>query len=231
MSREALWEQVRLAWAMLAGRSHRNVYAGRARQPRPQPRGDEPALSKEGFAEEALPWLDAVHSFALRLTTGDREAAEDLVQETFLRAHRFWHTFERGTNAKSWLFTVCRNTYLHQRDKISHRSELPAADIDARVEALSTASAFGQESLDPERELFDRLIDDEVVEAIDELPQEFREVLVLSDLGDLKYAEIAEVRDIPVGTVRSRLFRARKVLQERLRDFAVRSGYVRENAR
>jgi RNA polymerase sigma-70 factor, ECF subfamily len=82
----------------------------------------------------------------------------------------------------------------------------------------------------PEREFFDALIDDEVVAAIDDLPEEFREVLVLSDLGDLKYAEIAEVLDVPVGTVKSRLFRARKLLQERLRDFAVRSGYVRETA-
>lgn len=103
------------------------------------------------------------------------------------------------------------------------------ADLDPRAEELASASAFDDAAGGPERDFFDHLIDDEVVEAIDDLPDEFREVLVLSDLGDLKYAEIAAVLDIPVGTVKSRLFRARKLLQKRLRDFAVRSGYVREN--
>jgi RNA polymerase sigma-70 factor, ECF subfamily len=192
--------------------------------------GDEPRLSKEGFAEEALPWLDAVYRFSLRLTNGDRDAAEDLSQETFLRAYRFWHTFEGGTKAKSWLFTICRNTYLHERDRARTQRERPHADLDLRTEEMASASAFQDAASGPERDFFDALIDDEVVEAIDDLPADFREVLVLSDLGDLKYAEIAEVLDIPVGTVKSRLFRARKLLQERLRDFAVRSGYVRENA-
>jgi RNA polymerase sigma-70 factor, ECF subfamily len=219
-----------MAWAILSGRGKRAVHAGRPREPKPAVSGDEPQLSKEGFAEEALPWLDAVYRFSLRLTNGDRDAAEDLAQETFLRAHRFWHTFEGGTKIKSWLFTICRNTYLHERDRARNRRERPRADLDPRSEELASASAFQADVGGPEREFFDALIDDEVVDAIDDLPEEFREVLVLSDLGDLKYAEIAEVLDIPVGTVKSRLFRARKLLQERLSDFAVRSGYVRENA-
>lgn len=100
------------------------------------------------------------------------------------------------------------------------------ADLDPKTEAFSSISAFEKPASDPERDFFDRLIDDEVVEAIDELPEEFREVLVLSDLGDLKYAEIGEVLGIPVGTAKSRLFRARRMLQERLKDFAIRSGYL-----
>jgi RNA polymerase sigma-70 factor, ECF subfamily len=230
MSRESMWETVRMAWAMLSGRGKRDVHAGRPRERKPATPGDEPRLSKAGFAEEALPWLDAVYRFSVRLTSGDRDAAEDLVQETFLRAHRFWHTFEGGTNAKSWLFTICRNTYLHERDSARNQRERPAADLDPRAEELASASAFHDAVSGPERDFFDALIDDEVVEAIDDLPDDFREVLVLSDLGDLKYAEIARVLDIPVGTVKSRLFRARKLLQERLRDFAVRSGYVQEDA-
>jgi RNA polymerase sigma-70 factor, ECF subfamily len=230
VSREAMWDAVRMAWAMLARRRNRDVRAGRPREPKPPVAGDEPRLSKEGFAEEALPWLDAVYRFSLRLTNGDQDAAEDLAQETFLRAHRFWHTFEGGTKAKSWLFTICRNTYLHQRGSARNQRERPAADLDPRTEEMASAPAFQEAASGPERHFFDALIDDEVVDAIDDLPDEFREVLVLSDLGDLKYAEIAEVLDIPVGTVKSRLFRARKLLQERLRDFAVRSGYVRENA-
>jgi RNA polymerase sigma-70 factor (ECF subfamily) len=229
MSRDAMWEQVRMAWAMLAGRSEREVDAGRTRESLPPAEGDEPPLSTAGFVEEALPWLNAVYRFALRLEHGERDAAEDLVQDTFLRAHRFWHTFERGSNAKSWLFTICRNTYLHQKKKVSNVREQATGDIDARTDALWAAAAFEKQT-PPDREFFDQLIDEQVVHAIDELPVDFREVLVLSDLGDLKYGEISEVLGIPVGTVKSRLFRARRILQDRLREFAVRSGYVREEA-
>jgi RNA polymerase sigma-70 factor (ECF subfamily) len=164
----------------------------------------------------------------MRLSRGDREAAEDLVQETFLRAHRFWHTYQRGTAARSWLFTICRNVHLHERQSARARRERTEADLDTRVETLSAVAAFGEPPANPEREFFGRLIDDRVVEAIDALPEEFHEVLVLSDLGDLRYGEIAGVLDIPVGTVKSRLFRARRLLQERLREFAREAGYVRE---
>jgi RNA polymerase sigma-70 factor (ECF subfamily) len=217
-----------MAWTTLSGRGRYDVQPGRERSPRPAPPDEEPALTAEGFSEEALPWLDAVHGFALRLTGGDRDAAEDLAQDTFLRAHRFWHTYKRGSNAKSWLFTICRNTYLHGKDKAISRYERPEADFDARTETLAAVSAWGTGSERPDREFFDRLIGDEVIQAIDELPEEFREVLVLSDMGDLKYAEIAEVLDVPVGTVKSRLFRARRILQDRLRTFAVSAGYVQE---
>lgn len=228
MSRETLWDRVQMAWAMLGGRPDRDVQAGREREPPAPPTGDEPALAKEGYAEEALPWLDAVYRFALRLTKGDRDAADDLTQETFLRAYRFWHTFERGTNAKSWLFTICRNTYLNERKSARREREVPAADLDARVESLAAASAFEATVLDPERAFFQQVIDDRIVQAIDDLPEPFREVLVLSDLGDLKYSEIAEVLGTAVGTVKSRLFRARRILQDRLRDLAAQSGYTRE---
>lgn len=227
-----MWDRVRMAWAMLSGRTDRDVQPGRPRESAPPapgaPATDAAAIEAEGFAEEALPWLDAVYRFSMRLTRGDQDAAEDLVQEAFLRAHRFWHTYERGTNAKSWLFTICRNAYLHDKELVRNQREQPAADLDARVEALSAASAFEPSSSDPEQEFFDRLIDDQVVDAIDALSDEFREVLVLSDLGDLQYAEIARVLDIPVGTVKSRLFRARRLLQDRLREFAVEAGYVQE---
>lgn len=230
MSREAMWDKVRMAWSVLSGRTDRDVRAGRPRESHPRKSaGGAPAIAAPGFAEEALPWLDAVYRFAMRLTRGDQDAAEDLAQETFLRAHRFWHSYESGTNAKSWLFTICRNTFLHQKERVGNQREKPASELaDAHVEALGVASASAAASSDPEQEFFARLIDDQVVDAIDALPDEFREVLVLSDLGDLKYAEIAQVLDVPVGTVKSRLFRARKQLQDRLREFAVESGYVRE---
>ena len=228
MSREAIWDRVRMAWSMLSGRTDRDVHPGRPRESPADPGGEAPAIAAAGFAEEALPWLDAVYRFSMRLTRGDQDAAEDLVQDTFLRAHRFWHSYERGTNAKSWLFTICRNTYLHRNELVRNQRERPAADLDARVEELSAASAFEKAPADPEQAFFGGLIDDRVIEAIDALPEEFHEVLVLSDIGDLKYAEIAQVLDVPVGTVKSRLFRGRRLLQDRLREFAVESGYVQE---
>lgn len=228
MSAEQLWDRVQMAWAMLASGGKRDVDA-RERERPPPPHGDEPELSKAGFAEEALPWLDAVYRFARRLTHGDPDAAEDLAQDTFLRAYRSWHRFERGTNAKSWLFTICRNTYLHERDRLRNKRERPVADIEMRADESATGAVFERSAWNPERDFFRGLIHDEVIEAIDGLPDEFRDVLALSDLGDLRYAEIAKVLDIPVGTVKSRLFRARRLLQDRLREYAVREGYVQED--
>lgn len=228
MSREAMWDRVKMAWAMLSGRSDRDVQPGRPRESPGPPPEDAGAIEAEGFVEEALPWLDAVYRFSMRLTKADEDAAEDLVQETFLRAHRFWDTYERGTNAKSWLFTICRNTYLHRKRLVRNQREQSASELGVGVEALSAASAFDRAPPDPAEDFFGRLIDDQVVDAIDALSDEYREVLVLSDLGDLRYAEIAEVLDIPVGTVKSRLFRARSQLQEQLREFAVASGYIQE---
>ncbi|CAN5789395.1 sigma-70 family RNA polymerase sigma factor [soil metagenome] len=230
MSAEYLWERVRMALRMLTLPSPRRVRAGRPREAPAPPVGDG-AASGEGFAQEALPWLDAVHSFALRLTRGDRDAAEDLVQETFLRAHRFWNSYERGTNMKSWLFTICRNTYLHEQGRSRVQRETTMTDLDASPDAPALPPAFGTAGTDPEREFFTGLIDEEVVEAIDALHEEFREVLVLSDLGDLTYSEISEVLGVPIGTVKSRLFRARRSLQESLLEYAVRTGVVRENDR
>lgn len=230
MSQSALWDRVEMAWAMLSGGKRHDVEGARQREARPEPRGDEPEIRKDGFSEEALPWLDAVYSFAMRLTQGDGDDAADLVQETFLRAHRFWRQYEQGTNVKSWLFTICRNTFLHRKDLARNRREQPASQTDTDFERVPTAPLFHVRTEDPERSFFQGLIDDEVIAAIDALPHDFKEVLVLSDLGDLRYAEIAQVLDIPVGTVKSRLFRARNILQEKLRAFAARSGYLEETA-
>lgn len=231
VSREGLWERVRRAWAKLgAGTLHDDVRPGRPRAAPSPPRDDDPELPKEGFAEEAIPWLDAVYRFSLRLTQGDEDAADDLVQETFMRAYRAWHTFERGTNARSWLFTICRNTFLKGRERLSSQREVPAASFEEPVDERASVPAFGEAARDPERVFFEGTLDDEVVRAIDALSEPFREVLVLSDLGDLTYDEIAEVLELPLGTVKSRLFRARRALQERLVEFAREAGYVSNGA-
>jgi RNA polymerase sigma-70 factor (ECF subfamily) len=178
--------------------------------------------NREGFEREALVHLDAVYRTALRLS-GNPADAEDLVQETMLKALRAWHQFEPGTNAKAWLLTILRNTYINQVRAAKHRSAV--VDVNA-VEAFTVFRDV--QDADPEGTFFAAIVDDEVVRAIDALPREFREVLILSDAEGLSYAEIAGVIGAPVGTVKSRLFRARQLLQQRLYDFAVHAGYVRK---
>lgn len=191
----------------------------------------EPALSKPGFAEEALPWMDAVYRFSLRLTAGDRSAADDLTQETFLRAYRHWDTYQRGTSARSWLFTICRNAFLRSRERQQRRPETVATDLDQSIDAFAEADIYSEiTAADPEKQFFDAFVDGQVVRAIESLPQEFREAVVLSDVEGLNYAEIAAVLDIPIGTVKSRLFRGRRALERKLYDYAVETGYLRRRA-
>jgi len=181
-------------------------------------------LGKPGFSEEALPWLDAVHRFALRLTRNPA-GAEDLVQETFLRAFRSWDQFEMGTNCRSWLFTICRNTHLHERQRASSRYEL--TETDATGDNVAAASLMDQHAVaggSPD-DFFEQIVDERLLAAIDALVEEFREPLILSDLADLSYREIADVLEIPVGTVKSRLFRARRQLREALLVYGMESAY------
>lgn len=185
----------------------------------------------QSFEAEALPQLDAVYRFALRLTGGVAADAEDLVQETFLRAFRAWDQYTPGTSAKSWLFTICRNIYLRQRERERRHDEI--VEQVAR-ESEAPSSPAGELPLfmpaaqnDPEGELFRNMIDASILEAIERLPPDFRDAVVLSDLEGLSYAEIAAVLGIPTGTVKSRLFRGRRLLQRALYRYAVEEGYVR----
>ncbi len=168
------------------------------------------------FGDEALPHLDLLYRVALRLTH-DPAAAEDLVQETMLKALRAWQSFRPGSNARAWLVTILRHQFINGWRK-SHRGPTQV-DIDAIPE-------LGGEA-DPEGRFFAGLVDDEVTRAIDQLPEEFREVLLLSDLEGLPYAEVAQALDIPIGTVKSRLFRARRTLQGQLRRYAEETGLIR----
>ncbi|MEJ2538607.1 MAG: sigma-70 family RNA polymerase sigma factor [Gemmatimonadota bacterium] len=189
-----------------------------------------------GFREEALVHLDAVYRFALRLT-GSPDRAEDLVQETFLRAYRAWERYERGTRARSWLFTIARNVFLRQEERGKRHDDIVrqetrgglggGAGRDIDVVNPVWVSTMGR---DPEGEFFDSIVDDEVLRAVDGLPEEFRTPLVLSDVEGLSYQEIAELMSVPVGTVKSRLFRARRRLQQELYEFAVEMGYLRPRA-
>lgn len=183
------------------------------------------------FEEEALPHLDAVYRFALRLT-GSGADAEDLVQETFLRAYRAWDQYTLGTKAKSWLFTICRNAFLRGRERDTRRDELvteAAATGSTSDRSGETPLFAGQADYDPEGDFFGSLVDEEVLEAVDELPDDFREAVILSDLQGLSYQEIARVLDVPLGTVKSRLFRGRRMLQKALYEYALESGFLGEH--
>jgi RNA polymerase sigma-70 factor (ECF subfamily) len=188
----------------------------------------EPRLKKSGFEEEALPWLDAVYRFSLRLTGGNDDAAQDLTQETFLRAYRHWETYTPGTSARSWLFTICRNAFLRGQEQRSRRRESLESELDFKTEAFASALALDDiRAQDPERDFFDSFIDEEVMAAVNRLPEDFREAVVLSDLEGLSYNEIAEVMNIPIGTVKSRLYRGRRLLAKALHDYALDMGYIR----
>jgi len=176
---------------------------------------------RAAFEAEALPHLDTVYRVGLRLA-GDETLADDLVQETMLKAFRSWHQYRPGTNVRAWLLTILRHTFINQYRQAKRRP----AEVD--VNEIEPYTVFRDiRDTDPEGRFFADIVDDEVLRAIDALPDEFRETLVLSDVEGLTYAEIADVTEVAVGTVKSRLFRARQALQRRLYDYAVEMGYIK----
>ncbi|MBA3522073.1 MAG: sigma-70 family RNA polymerase sigma factor [Gemmatimonadales bacterium] len=181
----------------------------------------EPSTAGRSFDAEALPHLDALYRVALRLTA-DPSQAEDLVQDTMLKAYRSWRQYRPGTNAKGWLMTILRNTFIN--DYRRRKLEPVAMDLEA-VEPHALYRSV--ENTDPEGTFFSQIVDEKVIEAVDALPRDFREVLVLSDMEGMRYAEIAEALELPVGTVKSRLFRARRQLQTALHAHAVEMGIIK----
>jgi RNA polymerase sigma-70 factor (ECF subfamily) len=187
--------------------------------------------AKAGFAEEAVPCMDSVFRFALRLTAGHAEAAEDLVQETYLRAYRSWETYRPGTNCRSWLFTICRHAFLRHAETQARNPGAQATELSPQAESFASVLYFDDvRAADPERAFYDSFVDAEVMAALDRLPSEFREAVVLADLEGLPYDEIAAVLRVPKGTVKSRIFRGRRLLQQELYEYAVTMGYVRPKA-
>src|SRR6476469_749516 len=172
------------------------------------------------FAREALPWIDDVYRFALSLTR-DEADADDVVQETYLRAYRSWHTFIPGTDCRRWLFTICRNVFLRSRERQRPTVDLEDGEQDA-VAASSVYSAARERGYD---DIFARLdLAPALREALDELAEPFRSAVILVDVEDMSYESAAEVMGVPIGTVRSRLFRGRRLLQEKLASLAAEYG-------
>jgi RNA polymerase sigma-70 factor (ECF subfamily) len=181
-------------------------------------------VSSDPFETEALSFLDALYRTALRMTRSEADA-EDLVQETYIRAFRFREQFTPGTNLKAWLFRILTNTFINtyrRRQTQPEFTELDGVDefsLYKRMSDLNTSSGAGN----PETEFLDGLVDSEVKDALGELPEKFRQVVLL-DVEGFSYKEIAEMVDIPIGTVMSRLHRGRKFLQKRLLDLAQQRG-------
>lgn len=175
-------------------------------------------LRKE-FEDIALQHMNALYSAALRMAK-DKTDADDLVQDTYLRAYRFFDRFERGTSIKAWLFTILKNTFINNFKK---RAKTPE-HVD--FERLKLSEEEPTSSDDPEEELLYSSFNDEYERAVDALPKEFRNVIRLSDKEGLSYKEIAEEVNRPIGTVMSRLHRGRKLLRDSLREHASELGYI-----
>ena len=175
---------------------------------------------RASFDAEAMRHLDALYAFALKLTRA-REDAEDLVSDTMLRAIERWEQYRMGTNIRAWLFTILYHAFVSRKRRVDAREVQPLEDEDGRQVFEVVGDA------DPETGFFDSFLDEGIVAAIADLPDEYRSAVVMSDLHGLRYAEIAGVLGVPEGTVKSRLFRGRRLLQERLRGYAEEMGYLK----
>lgn len=181
---------------------------------------------KIDFDEEAMPHMNILHGYALKIT-GNQLDADDLVQETFLRAFRFFDKFEKGTNCKAWLFRVMKNLFINKYRK--NQREPGKVDYDEIENYFDTIRSEKLDSTDLQEKVFSNLLDDDVTRALNSLQDDFKTVVILCDLEGLSYEEIAEFIQCPIGTVRSRLHRGRKMLQQKLYDYAKEKGYDVEN--
>jgi len=174
------------------------------------------------FQEEMIPHLDAIYNFALRLTT-DPNDAEDLVQDTIVKAFRFFSSYEKGTNAKAWLFRILKNSYINNYRKKSKQPH--QVDYDEVSQYYESIRSEQSETTDLEDLMYREMLDDDVTRALTQLPEDFRTVVMLCDMEGFTYEEIANMLDVPIGTIRSRLHRGRNLLRVQLLEYAEKKGY------
>ncbi len=174
------------------------------------------------FDEEFMPHIDSMYNFAYRLTF-EEDDSKDLVQDTYLKAYRFINSFERGTNAKAWLFRILKNSFINDFRK---KSKQPAKVDYQEVENYYNSDDVDEsKTVDLRIETLKDMMGDEVTNALNALAVDFRTVIILCDLEGFTYEEMAKILDIPIGTVRSRLHRARNLLKEKLSSYAQSMGY------
>ena len=175
------------------------------------------------FQNEAVVHLNALYNYALHITMNPDDA-KDLVQETYLKAYRFFNSFERGTNCKAWLFKILKNNYINVFRKNS--KEPGKVDYDLIKDFYHSIKDTRSDTTETDSDYFHSLLHEEVYQALLSLPEEFREVIQLCDIEGFTYEEIANMVDSPIGTVRSRLYRGRKLLRNQLEGYAKKYGFA-----
>jgi RNA polymerase sigma-70 factor (ECF subfamily) len=176
------------------------------------------ARDRVRFEEEALEFADQVYRVARRLV-GTREEAEDLVQETYARAFRSWRSFTPGTNLRAWLLRILTNLNIDRGRRAQRTPDVQPLEEGDYYLANKLAESAGEQALEQER-VVEQLSQDTVVGALSSLPHDFRDVVVLVDIGEFSYADAAQILDIPIGTVMSRLHRGRRLLKQQLAEEA-----------
>jgi RNA polymerase sigma-70 factor (ECF subfamily) len=178
---------------------------------------------EDEFIKEALPHEDALYNYALKIS-GNSDDAQDLVQETYYKAYRHFDKFQSGTNSKAWMFMILKNSFINEYRK--SKREPYKLDYEQIQNFYENVKSDRGQTNNLDKEFYNDLLDDELTEAIDQLPTKMREVFLLCDLDGNSYEETAELVGCPVGTVRSRLHRARHMLQETLFDYAKDKGFL-----
>ena len=180
------------------------------------------------FDREFMPHINSMYNFAFRLTM-DEDEANDLVQDTYLKAFRFINSFETGTNAKAWLFRILKNSFINDyRKKTKEPNKVDYQEVESYYDSEEAAGT--DQTTDLRIEAVQELLGDEIANALNSLPVDFRTVIILCDVEGFTYEEMAKILDIPIGTVRSRLHRARMLLKDKLKSYASSMGYDTEGA-
>ena len=186
--------------------------------------------AREDFTNDAMQYAPQLFSTALRMTR-NRADAEDLVQETFVKGWRSFHTFQEGTNLRAWLFRIMTNTYINKYNAKQRRPDETELDEVEELFLFRRLGAFDQSKMNAsaEDQMLELFTDDEIKNALEELPEQFLLPVLLSDVDGFSYKEIAEMLDVPIGTVMSRLHRGRKVMQKLLYEYAKERGLIDES--